>query len=123
MKNLISSFAFILFSLSAFSADVKVDATGAVAGSHTTIQAAITAAANGDRIVVFSNDLDYAENLTIGKSLTILCASEKEYFYLTGNISITPANGREITIVGLHQTGNIASASANPVGARCTVNI
>jgi len=34
-----------------------------------------------------------------------------------------PVNGREITIVGMHQNGSIASGGVNPVGARCVVNI
>lgn len=107
----------------ASAADIKVDRTGAIVGSVTSISAAITAAADGDRIVVFSNGLIYSENLSINKSLTFLCAAEGEYFFLAGSITIVPANGREITIVGMHQNGNIASGGVNPVGARCVVNI
>lgn len=123
MKNSIFILLLFAISLTATAADVKVDKTGAIAGSVTTISAAITAAVDGDRIVIFSNGLIYNENLTINKSLTILCAAEGEYFFLSGNITITPLNGREITIVGMHENGNVASGGVNPVGARCVVNI
>jgi hypothetical protein len=123
MNKIISTLCLVAVLFTANAADIKVDKTGAIAGSVTTISAAITAAADGDRIVVFSNGLIYTENLTINKSLTLLCAAEGEYFFLSGNISVTPANGREITIVGMHQNGTIASGGVNPVGARCIVNI
>lgn len=123
MNKIISTLCLLTVLFTASAADVKVDKTGAIAGSVTSISAAITAAADGDRIVVFSNGNIYTENLTINKSLTFLCAAEGEYFFLAGNITITPANGREITIVGMHQNGTIASGGVNPVGARCIVNI
>ncbi len=123
MKHSFFTFLVLISALCASAADIKVDRTGAIVGSVTSISAAITAAADGDRIVVFSNGLIYNENLTINKSLTILCAAEGEYFFLTGSITIVPVNGREITIVGMHQNGSIASGGVNPVGARCVVNI
>jgi hypothetical protein len=123
MNKIISTLCLLAVLVTATAADIKVDRTGAIAGSVTSISAAITAAADGDRIVVFSNGLTYTENLTINKSLTFLCAAEGEYFFLSGNITIVPANGREITIMGMHQNGTIASAGVNPVGARCIVNI
>lgn len=116
----------LLFSFSVaavFAADIKVDKTGQIAGSVPTISQAITSAANGDRIVIFSNGLTYNENLTIDKSVTLLSAAEGEYFYVTGNIKYVGANGREITVIGMHQLGNDSASGTVAVGSRCIVNI
>ena len=61
-----------LFNLMANAADLYVRATGA-GGAYTTVSAAITAANNGDRIII-QPKIDgsaYIENLTINKSLTL----------------------------------------------------
>ncbi len=121
-KSIITLFLFISV-FAAFAADIKVDKTGQIAGSVPTISQAITTAANGDRIVIFSNGLVYNESLTIDKSLTFLSAAEGEYFYVTGNIKYVGANGREITVIGMHQLGNDSASGTVAVGTRCAVNI
>lgn len=124
MKVYFLSLSFILaFIAPAVAADVNVDASGAVAGSYATINAGIAAASDGDRIVIFGNGLVYHENVTVNKSLTLMAASAEEYFFIEGDVTVDPAVGREVTIVGLSLEGNIVSAGDNAIGTRCTVNI
>lgn len=123
MKNVFFTLCLSVLGLSLFAADIKVDKTGAISGSVTTISAAITAAADGDRIIVFPSGGTYLENVTINKSLTILCAGEGEYFYLTGQVKYVGANGREITVIGMHQLGSDSAQGTVGVGSRCIVNI
>lgn len=123
MKNVIFTICLSIIGLTTFAADIKVDKTGAISGSVTTISAAITAAADGDRIVIFSGGLVYSESLTINKSLTFLSATEGEYWFLTGQVKYVGANGREITVVGMHQLGNDSAVGTVGVGSRCIVNI
>lgn len=123
MQKAIFTLLFFVSTAAVFAADIKVDKTGQIAGSVPTISQAITTAANGDRIVVFSNGLTYTENLTIDKSLTFLSAAEGEYFYVTGHIKYVGANSREITVIGMHQLGNDSASGTVAVGSRCIVNI
>ncbi|MFN8286179.1 MAG: hypothetical protein U0V74_05470 [Chitinophagales bacterium] len=123
MKNVIFTLCLSIVALTTFAADIKVDKTGAISGSVTTISAAITAAADGDRIVIFSGGVIYNENLTINKSLTLLSATEGEYWFLTGQVKYVGANSREITVMGMHQFGSDSAVGTVGVGSRCIVNI
>ena len=62
-----------LFSSMASAADLYVRDLGA-GGSYATISAAITAASDGDRIIIRpkASNLPYIENLTIDKSLSFV---------------------------------------------------
>jgi hypothetical protein len=94
-------------------------------GCYTTISAAISAATNGDRIIINpkAGGAPYVENLVVNKTLQFLCAADTEKYYVQGSISITPALGRSITFIGLKQVGNFGASTASPAGARCVVNI
>jgi hypothetical protein len=95
-------------------------------GAHASIGDALTAAADGDRIFVMprSGGAAYTENLTIDKSIQLLSGKEGEQFTMVGEIVITPANGRAITIVGLKDLkGSIAGSANNAEGSRCVVKI
>ncbi len=93
-------------------------------GCYATITAAISAASNGDRILVEPKvgHAPYVENLNVNKSLYIICANDTDKFDVQGVMMITPAIGRSITIIGMHHEGNIAPSAASPVGTRCSVS-
>lgn len=94
-------------------------------GCYSTITAAIGVASNGDRILVEpkAGHAPYVENLNINKSLYIICANDTDKFDVQGTMTITPAVGRSITIIGLHHVGSIASSGNSPAGTRCSVSI
>lgn len=83
------------------SADLIVEEFGAPS-SYTSISSAITAATDGDRIIIknrFGN-IPWSENLTVNKSLSLLSGQADSTFLLDGNITIMPADNREVTIIG-----------------------
>lgn len=94
-------------------------------GCYATITAAINAATNGDRILVEpkAGHAPYVENLNINKSLYIICANDTDKYDVMGTLTVTPAIGRSITIIGMHHIGNIGTTGASPAGTRCSVSI
>lgn len=123
MKKITTLFLGLLMSVGLYAADLNVDANGNIPSSYTTIQAAVAAASNGDRIIVYNAQEPYKDSLMIDKSLTIMPSSAESYFYFQGNMHIAPANGREITVVGCFLSGSILSAGNNTPGARTTFTI
>ncbi len=122
LLGLASSF-FLVANLNA--ADLCVNESGS-GGCYPTITAAINAASDGDRILIQpkSGGASYAENLTIAKSLQLLSNVEGTMWVMTGNISITPAISRKISILHMKNTTGYISVFANSsVGARCEINI
>ncbi|MCB9233979.1 MAG: hypothetical protein H6581_20150 [Bacteroidia bacterium] len=103
-------------------ADLSVDKTGAVAGSYPSITAALAAAVDGDRLVIYTEGGNYFENPTVDASVTLMAASPRDYWGLEGNLLIQPANGREVSIIGMTIWGTANGAGNTPVGARCVVN-
>lgn len=116
-----------LFTSMANAADLYVRATGAN-GAYTTVSAAITAAANGDRIIIQpkTDGSAYIENLTINKSLTFVSETNYNKYFIRGTININPAAGRVVTISNLN-SGNFTIYNVVVTGAttggRTTVNL
>lgn len=112
-----------LFTTMASAADLYVRDFGA-GGAYPTISAAITAASNGDRIIIKpkSGGVPYLENLTIDKSLTFVCENNFAKYIVQGSISITPFAGRVVTIHNLSLTNNI-TLTDETIGGRTTVNV
>lgn len=116
-----------LFTSMANAADLYVRATGAN-GAYTTVSAAITAAANGDRIIIQpkTDGSAYVENLTINKSLTFVSETNYNRYFIRGTININPAAGRVVTISNL-SSGNFTIYNVVVTGAttggRTTVNL
>lgn len=116
-----------LFTSMANAADLYVRATGAN-GAYTTVSAAITAAANGDRIIIQpkTDGSAYVENLTINKSLTFVSETNYNRYFIRGTININPAAGRVVTISNLN-SGNFTIYNVVVTGAttggRTTVNL
>ncbi|WP_264541973.1 MULTISPECIES: hypothetical protein [Flavobacterium] len=116
-----------LFNSMANAADLYVRATG-TGGAYTTVSAAITAANNGDRIII-QPKIDgsaYIENLTINKSLTFVSETNYNKYFIKGTININPAAGRVVTISNL-SSGNFTIynivATGATTGGRTTINL
>ncbi len=108
-------------------ADLHVRNLGA-GGAYATVGAAITAAANGDRIIIQpkTNGTAYVENLTINKSLTFVSETIYNKYFIQGSINITPSAGRVVTFNNL-SSGNFTIYNVTVTGAttggRTTVNL
>lgn len=114
-----------LFSSVAIAADLYVRDLGA-GGSYSTISAAITAAVDGDRIIIKpkSGNVPYLENITINKSLTFVSETNFNRYYVQGTILITPAVNRVVTINNMYAfQSSISTSSTTITGGRCTINI
>lgn len=116
-----------LFTSMASAADLYVRATG-TGGAYTTVSAAITAANNGDRIIIQpkTDGSAYVENLTINKSLTFVSENNYNKYFIRGTININPAAGRVVTISNL-SSGNFTIynviATGATTGGRTTINL
>ncbi len=127
ISGLVCLFSTLCLSTQSNGADLIVTAGGA-GGAYATLNAALTAAVAGDRIIVTpqSGGAAFAEGtIAITKSVQILSATEGTYFAIDGNINVTPASaGISVTIVGMKLlTGGIQSTIASPVGARSAINL
>ena len=114
-----------LFTSIASAADLYVRDLGA-GGSYSTISAAITAANDGDRIIIRpkAGSLPFIENLTIDKSLSFVSEINFSKYILQGTITVTPAAGRVVTINNLQISGtNAISVSGDTTGGRTTLNL
>lgn len=116
-----------LFTSMANAADLYVRASGAN-GAYTTVSAAITAAANGDRIIIQpkTDGSAYVENLTINKSLTFVSETNYNKYFIRGTININPAAGRVVTISNLNSgsfTIYNVIATGPTTGGRTTINL
>ncbi len=123
-KSFFTTVLITLGLLSGIKAADLVVAEGGAGGSYPSISQAITAATSGDRIIINpkSGGSAYAENLTIDKSLQLLCNVEGGQFTIQGNVSITPDNNRTITIIGMKNlAGNIDGTQNTNAGLRCKV--
>ncbi len=114
--------SFFLQSLKA--ADLLVEEFG-VSPAYSSVNAAISAASDGDRIFIRSRtgNIPWVEEITIAKSLELLPFENDTFFYFQGNITITSANNRKVTIIGIYNTQGTLTASAGNTAARTQVNI
>ena len=112
-----------LFGAIASAADLYVRDNGA-GGAYPTISAAITAAADGDRIIIRPKaaNLPYIENLTIDKSLSFVSETNYMRYVLQGTVSVTAAAGRTVTINNMSSANSIAISAAT-INGRTTVNL
>ncbi|WP_415328013.1 hypothetical protein [Chryseobacterium sp. MMS23-Vi53] len=116
-----------LCSTMAFAADLYVRNNGA-GGAYSTVSAAITAASDGDRIIIQpkTNGTAYVENITINKSLTFLSETIYNKYFIQGTITINPAAGRVVNISSLSSGDySIYNITANgpTTGGRTTINL
>lgn len=117
----------VLMACQLYAADLIVQQSGP-SGTYNSISSAVTAAANGDRILINNrtDGLPWIEDVLINKSLTLLSAVDNQKFYVNGQYSIERAAGRAVTIVGMDNIGtnkNIGVTSATPLSVRTKINI
>ncbi|MBL7941757.1 MAG: hypothetical protein JNM00_03275 [Flavobacteriales bacterium] len=109
MKKLLSLLASVFFVISLSAADLIVEEFGTLP-TYSSINAAITAAVNGDRIIIKNRagDIPWIENFTVNKSLTFLSYTNNVQWIMQGTITIERATNREVNIIGMKNTsGNI----------------
>lgn len=112
MKHL-SGLAAALLALPSLAVDRIVEEFG-VPPTYPNINAAVAAAADGDRIIVKNRagDIPWIENITVAKSLEFLSYADNGLFVVQGNYVITPADGRTVIINGMRNTsGNITGST------------
>ena len=95
----------LLLSMVAFMAqatDRVVEQSG-VSPAYSSIQAAINAASNGDRILIKNRPggIPWIEDLTIAKSLELLSYDNDVQWIIQGNVLVTAGGNRNITILGM----------------------
>ena len=116
--------AVVLTSFYSFSIDRIVQQNGPV-GTYASIGAAVTAAVDGDQIIINNRTdlLPWLENITINKSLTFLCAADNTQFWVEGNYTIAMADNRNIVINGMKNTNGSFALSGSTPTFRTNVSI
>lgn len=112
-----------LFSSIASATDLYVRENGA-GGSYPTISAAITAAVDGDRIIIRPKaaGLPYIEGVTIDKSLSFVSETNFSKYLIQGSVTVNTAPGRVVTISNLDLSSNFYFSGAT-AGGRTTLNL
>lgn len=90
------------------------------APTYANIASAVSAAVNGDRIIIKNRagDIPWIENITVDKSLEFLNYADNGFFVVQGNWTITPAAGRVVVIKGMRNTsGSIVAIDAGTLGS------
>ena len=123
MKH-ISLFAAALLALPALATDRIVEEFG-VSPTYPNINAAVTAAVDGDRIIVKNRagEIPWIESITINKSLQFLSYANDGYFVVQGTYTVAAADGREVLINGMRNTagGILGSGTSATRGTRVRV--
>ena len=83
-------------------ADLYVNSSGST-GTYTTLTSALTAASDGDRIIV-STLINLIEDISIDKSVTITSSSSGNMFTLNGIMNVVATAQKEIRIIGADVT-------------------
>ena len=118
MKQLFA-LALAACSLQATAVDRIVEEFG-VPPTFPSIAAAITAANDGDRIIIKNRagGVPWIETITVAKSLEFLSFENDGFFNVQGNWTLTAATGRTIRIIGMQNTsGSISSSGTGTVGS------
>jgi hypothetical protein len=120
MKKIVTS-VILGLSLNAHAVDRIVEEFG-VSPTFPSINAAVAASADGDRIIVRNRagNIPWIENVAIDKSLQFLSYENDDFFYVQGNYSIIPANDRQVTIIGMRNTAGFVQANAGSSNTRGT---
>jgi hypothetical protein len=124
MKNATLIIA-LLFALRTFAVDRIVEEFG-IAPAFSSINAAVAAAQNGDRIIIKNRagNIPWIENVTVDKSLEFLSFANNDFFIVQGNYTIQRIAGLQVSIVGMRNTsGNILSGSGVNTSKTAKVNI
>lgn len=104
-RNVLTILSFIFFAGHLFATDHIVQQNGP-AGTFSSISAAITAAVDGD-VIVINNRTDntaWTESLTINKSLTLISAADDTRWWMSGSVTFVLQPNRVISIIGMRNT-------------------
>lgn len=101
--------------------DRVVEQSG-VSPAYSSIQAAINAALNGDRILIKNRPggIPWIEDLTIAKSLELLSYDNDVQWIIQGNVSVTSGTNRNITILGMRNLSGDLSYTTSSGTSRST---
>ena len=102
MKKLNTILLLLVATITVNATDIVVNGSG-LAGTYTTISAAIQAANPGDKILVSNQAFPYQEDtLFINKGVTILPYSDITHIDFEGDIQITLDSISELTLIGFN---------------------
>ncbi len=113
------TFLFAGMVMNLFAVDRVVEEFGS-APTYPNIAAAVTAAVDGDRIIIKNRagDIPWIETITVAKSLEFLNYVDNGFFIVQGNWTITPAFGRVVVIKGMRNTsGSIIADGTGTLGS------
>tara|TARA_B100001057_G_scaffold485149_1_gene564397 strand:+ start:226 stop:1770 length:1545 start_codon:yes stop_codon:yes gene_type:complete len=100
MKHFLLFFVFNLIYIYSYSSDILVNNSGAD-GTYLSIEEAVEAAENGDRILISPKDLVYnIDTLVINKNLTLMPYSSNSFVHFKGNIHLVLDSITDFTIIG-----------------------
>ncbi len=105
--------------------DLVVEEFG-TAPAYSSIASAVSAATDGDRILVRNRagNIPWIENITVDKSLEFLSYENDTFFVVQGNYSIDASAGRVVSIIGMKNlAGNILTGSSIGANKSTSVNI
>lgn len=115
----------VAMALNTYASDLLVEEY-ALAPAYSSIGAAVAAATDGDRIIIKNKNgnAPWIENVAVNKSLHFLPFTNDTFFIVQGTYTITPADNREVTIIGMRNlAGGITGTAVGNVAARTKVNI
>lgn len=115
MKKLLT-LALMLNVLSVFAVDRIVEEFG-VAPAYNSINAAVAAAQDGDRIIIKNRagDIPWIEDVTVGASLEFHSYENDGFFVVQGTYTLQKAVDRVIKIVGMQNTSGNIVRSGNTI--------
>ena len=116
MKNRLLTVILSITSFTTLFATDHVVQEGGTGGVFTTISSAISASADGDRIIIHpkTGGNPWVEALTIDKNLELVSSQDGVRYKIQGDIDIIGQNGRIVTIIGAHLvSGNIKGTTNN----------
>ena len=100
MKHFLLFFVFNLIYIYSYSSDILVNNSGAD-GTYLSIEEAVEAAENGDRILISPSDFPFnIDTLVINKNLTLMPYSSNSFVQFKGNINLILDSITEFTIIG-----------------------
>ena len=113
--------AVLLAACTASATDRVVEEFG-ISPTYPNITAAVTAAVDGDRIVIKdrAGSIPWIEDITVSKSLQFLSYANNSFFTVQGLYQVVAAPGREVTFIGMKNTNGTIQFSGGSGAIRQT---
>lgn len=118
-KSVLICLLFVITIAKSYATDIVVEEFG-ISPAYSTISDAVTAASNGDRIIIKNRagNIPWIENVNISKSLQFLPFDNDTFFVAQGTWSISLGAGQAVTIIGMKNTLGGIQASTSTGGAK-----